>query len=317
MHGPGEPDTLSLETWPEPVAGPGQVLVQVAFAGVNFMDNGVRRGQFWSDQQNPKILGVEGAGRVIAVGAGVDTWEIGQRVAWAYAPGSYAERIAIDAGALVPVPVEVDDRTAAAIMMQGLTALHFATHFHPVQPGEVALVHGASGGVGQLLCQLVKLRGGTVIGRVSRAEKASVATAAGADHVIIDDGRHFADEVLRLTDGDGVHVVFDGSGAATFDGSITSLRRTGTLCWYGPGLDMPAPIELYALPKSIKLGYAAYYDLVPTPALLRRHAQSLFDMVIDGRLRVHIGEIYPLAHAARAHGDMGSRHHVGKLLLSA
>jgi NADPH2:quinone reductase len=241
MTGIGGTDMLELVDRPEPVAGPGEALVEIAVAGVNFMDVGVRRGMAWTDTPNPKILGVEGAGRVIAVGEGVDRVRPGQRVAWVYAPGSYAERIAIPAAALVPVPDAIDDRTAAAVMMQGLTASHFATDFYPVQPGDIALVHAAAGGLGLLLTQIIKLRGGRVIGRVSSPDKIAVAHAAGADHLIVDDAGNFAAEVVRLSGGEGVHVVYDGSGPVTFAGSLASLRRSGTFCWFGPVLGGPGP----------------------------------------------------------------------------
>lgn len=165
---------------PEPVPGPGQALVEIAAAGVNFMDTGVRLGQMWTDMPDPKILGVEGAGRVLAVSSEARDIDRGQRVAWVYAPESYAERIVIPADALVPIADAIDDRMAAAVMMQGLTASHFATDFYPMQPGDMALVHAAAGGVGLLLTQIIKLRGGHVIGRVSLADKVAVAKEAGA-----------------------------------------------------------------------------------------------------------------------------------------
>src|SRR4029077_2620444 len=171
---------------------PGQALVEIAFAGINFMDIGVRQGMAWTEMPNPKILGVEGAGRVMAVGEGVEGIEPGQRVAWVYAPGSYAERIPIPATSLVPVPDTIDDRVAVSVMMQGLAASHFATDFYPVQPGDAAFVHAAAGGLGLLLTQIIKLRGGNVIGRVSSADKVAVAKEAGADHVIVDRESQFA-----------------------------------------------------------------------------------------------------------------------------
>jgi NADPH2:quinone reductase len=299
----------------EPQIGPGQVLVEVAVAGVNFMDNGVRQGHFWQEMPNPKTLGVEGAGRVLAVASDVKCFQAGQRVAWAYAPGSYAERVVIAADALVSIPDAIDDRTAASVMMQGLTAKHFATDFYPVQQGDYALVHAASGGVGMMLSQIIRLRGGTVIGRVSHQKKVDAAKAAGAEHVIVDAEGNFAEEVLRLTNGEGAHVVFDGSGSATFDGSIKSLRRSGTLCWFGPGLGMLPPIQIYTLPKSIKVGYAAFYDHVPTPELLRARTNEMFGWIMAGKLRVQIGATYALGEAASAHADMEARRHTGKLLL--
>lgn len=315
MNQTGDTGVLALVERPDPRPAAGQVLVEVAVAGVNFMDIGVRQGMAWADLPNPKILGVEGAGRVIAWGDDVTGFALGQRVAWVYAPGSYAEKIAIPATALVAIPDHIDDRTAAAVMMQGLTASHFATDFYPVQPGDIAFVHAAAGGLGLLLTQIVKLRGGRVIGRVSSADKADVARAAGADHVIIDREGHFAEEARRLSGGDGVHVVFDGSGPSTFQGSLDVLRRSGTLCWYGPVLGGPGPLDIMSLPGSIKLGYAVFSDHIPTPALLRARSAQLFDWIGEGKLNIHIGGVYSLADAARAHADMASRATSGKLLL--
>jgi NADPH:quinone reductase len=315
MNGTGGREMLEHIERPDPVAGPGQALVDIAFAGVNFMDIGVRQGMAWNDTPNPKVLGVEGVGRVVAVGDGVQGIAPGQRVAWVYASGSYAERIAIRADSLVPVPDAIDDRTAASVMMQGLTASHFATDFYPVQPGDVAFVHAAAGGLGLLLTQIVKLRGGHVIGRVSSDEKAAAAKAAGADHVIVDAEGRFAEEALRLTNGEGVHVVYDGSGPKTFQGSLDVLRRSGVFCWYGPVLGGPGPLDIMGLPRSIKIGYAVFLDYIPTPELLRTRSAQLFDWIMEGKLRVRIGGEYPLADAARAHADMERRKSTGKLLL--
>ncbi|WP_417625258.1 quinone oxidoreductase family protein, partial [Paremcibacter congregatus] len=239
----------------------------------------------------------------------------GDRVAWVYAPGSYAEQIVIPADALVHIPDGIDDRTAAGVMMQALTASHFTTDFYPVQKGDVALIHAAAGGLGLLMTQIVKLRGGRVIGRVSHENKVAIALQAGADHVIVDNEGNFADEVLHLTNGLGVDVVYDGSGPVTFNGSLASLRRSGTFCWYGPVLGGPDALDIMSLPKSIKIGYAVFMDHIHTPDLLRQRAGQLFDWVISGKLKVRIGGVYPLADAARAHTDMESRTTTGKLLL--
>lgn len=311
----GGPEVLSVQEQPDPVPAAGQVLIEVAAAGVNFMDIGVRQGMAWTDQPFPRTLGVEGAGHVLAVGPGVDDIAPGQRVAWVYAPGSYAERLVIDANALVPVPDAIDDHTAAASMMQGITASHFATDFHPVQSGEIALVHAAAGGLGLLLTQIIKLRGGRVIGRVSHPDKVAIAREAGADHVIVDRDGSFAGEVIRLSDGEGVHVVYDGSGPATFQGSLDALRRCGTFCWYGPVLGGPGNLDIMSLPRSIKLGYAVFSDHIHTPQLLRARAARLFDWIATGQLKVRIGGTYPLVQAAQAHVDMESRITTGKLLL--
>lgn len=311
----GGPEVMEFVDRPQPMAGPGQALVEIAAAGVNFMDIGVRQGMAWTETPDPKILGVEGAGRVLAVGSGVEHVRPGDRVAWVYAPGSYAERQAIPADSLVPIPDTIDDRSAAAIMMQGLTASHFTTDFYPVQPGDVAFVHAAAGGVGLLLTQIIKLRGGNVIGRVSSTDKVAAAREAGADHVIVDTEGRFAQEVLRLTGGEGVNVIYDGSGPKTFQGSLDALRRSGTFCWYGPVLGGPGLLDIMSLPKSIKIGYGVFSDHIHTPALFRARTAQLFDWIVSGALKVRIGGVYPLSEAARAHSEMGSRATTGKLLL--
>ena len=315
MNGIGGIEEMAVVDREPPTVAPGRVVVEVAAAGVNFMDIGVRQGMAWTDVPNPKVLGVEGAGRVIAVSDGVDQFSIGDRVAWVYEPGSYAEQVSVRADALVKIPDGLDFRTAASVMMQGLTASHFATDFYPVQPGDVALVHAAAGGVGLLLTQIIKLRGGRVIGRVSSGEKRAIVREAGADHVIVDRDGNFADEVLRLTGGEGVNVVYDGSGPKTFAGSLASLRRSGTFCWYGPVLGGPGPLDIMSLPRSIKIGYATFYDHIHTPDLLRTRSRQLFDWIESGALRVTVGGTYPLAEAAQAHADMESRRTTGKLLL--
>lgn len=180
----GDVDVLAYVDRRDPTPWPGEVLVSVAAAGVNFMDIGVRQGMAWAGMSNPKPLGVEGAGRVLAVGEGVGDFAVGDRVAWAYAPGSYAEQITMPAESLVPLPDDIDFRTAASVMMNGLTASHFATEFHTVRQGDVALVQSAAGGVGSLLTQIIKLRGSGVISRVSSESRRRVAVEAGVDHLL-------------------------------------------------------------------------------------------------------------------------------------
>ncbi|WP_339485536.1 quinone oxidoreductase family protein [Pseudomonas sp. EL_65y_Pfl2_R95] len=308
-------DVMKYVDFPEQNPGAGEALIEVSAAGVNFMDIGVRRGGAWQDVANPKRLGVEGAGRVLAIGEGVQGVSPGQRVAWVYAPGSYAQRIVIPTSALVPIPDEIDDLTAASVMMQGLTASHFTSDFYPVQPGDIALVHAAAGGLGLLLTQMIKLRGGYVIGRVSSTDKVAIAKQAGADHVIVDTQGSFAKQVIHLSGGEGVHIVYDGSGPKTFQGSLDSLRISGTLCWYGPVLGGPDPIDIMSLPLSIKIGYAVFLHHIPTAELLRSRAAKLFDMILAGQLNVRVGAQYSLADAANAHLAMESRTTTGKLLL--
>jgi NADPH2:quinone reductase len=309
----GGDEVLELIDCPDREPAAGQALIDVSASGVNFMDIGVRRGVL--KVPLPHVLGVEGAGRIAAVGPGVTDLSVGQRVAWPYVIGSYATRVVADVGALVPIPDDIDDLTAAALMMQGLTASHFATDFYPIQKGDVALVHAAAGGVGQLLTQIIKIRGGHVIGRVSSEAKVSAAQAAGADHVIVDAEGNFAQVAIRLSGGSGVDVVYDGSGPATFDGSLAALRRSGTFCWYGPVLGAGTTVDIMSLPRSVKLGYATFFDHIPTPQLLRERATRLFEWVRTGRLRLARPRQFALADARLAHAAIEDRSSSGKLLL--
>lgn len=310
----GGPQKMQLRDVEIPMPKASQVLVKVNAAGVNFMDIGTRMGQLSAFASPPLTPGVEGAGVIIEVGAAVTDFQQGDRVAWVFAWGSYAEYVLVEAAALVKIPPEIDDQTAAAVMMQGITASHFGTDFYPVEPGEVALVHAAAGGLGGLLTQIIKIRGGTVIGRVSSENKVAAAKAAGADQVIVSK-KGFAPEVLELTHGRGVDVVYDGSGPETFADSLAVLKTGGTFCWYGPVLAGRGPIELMSLPKSIKIGYAVFSDHIPDSAALKRVTSQLFDWIIQGRLKLNIYKTYPLSAAASAHQDIEARASEGKLLL--
>jgi NADPH2:quinone reductase len=310
----GGPEVLRLQEHPTRVCGPGQIRVDIAIAGVNFMDTGARQGSP-ARRGVPFTPGVEAAGRISEIGQGVTEFAVGDRVAWVYAYGSYAEQIVLPAASAVPIPDAISDEVAASVMMQGMTAHHVVTEAYPVQAGDIAVVHSAAGGVGRLISQLVKLRGGTVIGLVSRAEKVEVARAAGADHVVVSSGDGFIDEVLRLTDSVGVHVVYDGGGAPTFHASMKVLRRHGTLLYYGPLIGDVPVVRMSDLPNSIKVCYPVFRDHTPTREALLAHSAELFALLETGELTVHIGRRYPLADAAQAHIDIESRATTGKLLL--
>ncbi|EXU68758.1 alcohol dehydrogenase [Streptomyces sp. PRh5] len=307
----GGPEVLRLRERPAPRPGPGEVLVDVRVAGVNFFDTAIR------GQARAEVPGAEGAGVVAETGEGVHGFAPGDRVAWLVIDnlGSYAEQIVLPASNIVPVPDAVDDETAAALLVQGLTAHHFATVSHPVRPGDVALVHAAAGGVGMMLTQIIKARGGTVIGLVSRPEKVTFAADAGADHVLVSSGDAFAEPVRELTGGEGVHVVFDGAGATTFAASLQVLRTHGTLVFYGPLIGDVPTIAMNEIPRSTRLTYAVTEDHVRTPEELAARSAELFALVERGELVVRIGGRYPLAEAARAHADIESRTTTGKLLL--
>ncbi|MFL1905956.1 quinone oxidoreductase family protein [Streptomyces tauricus] len=307
----GGPEVLELRERPAPRPGPGEVLVDVRAAGVNFFDTAIRR------QAVAEVPGAEGVGVVAETGKGVHAFAPGDRVAWLTinSHGSYAEQIVLPASGAVPVPDAVDDETAAAVLMQGLTAHHFATVSHPVRAGEIALVHAAAGGVGMMLTQIVKARGGTVIGLVSRPEKARHATGAGADHVLVSSGDAFVEPVRKLTGGEGVHVVFDGAGATTFAASLKVLRTHGTMVFYGPLIGEVPTIAMNDIPRSTRLTYGVTEDHIRTPEELAARTAELFALVERGELVVRIGGRYPLADAARAHADIESRTTTGKLLL--
>jgi NADPH2:quinone reductase len=311
----GGPEQLKLDDGPDPAPGPGEALVQVSAAGINFMDIGVRTRKFWPDKAPPFTLGVEGAGRVLGLGEGVDKLRIGDRVAWFYVRGSYAQQIVAPADTLVPIPDVISDETAASLMMQGLTASHFVTEVYAIKPGDIALVHAAAGGVGLLLTQMIKLRGGMVIGGVSSASKVEVARAAGADHVIVESGGTFVEQVIRLTDGEGVHVVYDVGGGGTFADSLGSLRYHGVLAYFGVVVGGLAPLDLASLPRSVLVTYPTVGDHVRTREALLSRSQQLFAWVESGQLEVSIGHRYKLADAAQAHRDIASRRTTGKLLL--
>ncbi|MER7701825.1 quinone oxidoreductase [Kitasatospora sp. NPDC097605] len=309
----GGPEVMRWTELPDPEPGPGEALVRLGAAGVNYMDVGARAhgGPGWAA---PAILGAEGMGYVTALGDGVRDLAVGDRVAWFYHPGSYADLLAVPAAALVRVPDGVDDETAAAVMMQGLTASHLGTETYPIGPGDTAVVHAAAGGVGRLLTQLAKARGGRVIGLVSREEKAPVAKEAGADHVLVHSGGGFEERIKELTGGRGADVVYDGGGSETFHSSQAALRPHGVHAYYGPFMGVPT-LRPTDLPNSILLTYPVVHHHVATREALVRRTGELFDLVLDGRLTPLVTGRHPLAEAARAHADLESRRTTGKLLL--
>ncbi|WP_372666046.1 quinone oxidoreductase family protein [Amycolatopsis kentuckyensis] len=310
----GGPDVLTAREVPDPEPGPGELLVDITVAGVNFMDTGARqRGP--AGGSVPFVPGVEAAGVVRALGPGVTGFAAGDRVAWVYAYGSYAGTIAVPAASAVPVPPGISDEVAAGVLMQGITAHHFTTEAYPVRAGDVVLVHAAAGGLGRLITQIAKHRGAEVIGVVSREEKVIAAKEAGADHVLISAGEAFVGEVLRLTGGEGVHAVFDGNGEPTFRASLRALRRNGTLLYYGAFIGDVPTIGMQELPRSIKICYPTFRDHIATREELLSNSADLFALIASGKLTVAVGGRYPLAQAAQAHRDLESRRTTGKLLL--
>ena len=312
----GGPDVLHLTELPDPAPGPGGLLVEVAAAGVNYIDTYQRSGAY--PMPLPFIPGSEGAGTVAAVGTGVCDVAIGDRVAWAMSPGSYAERAVVPADRAVPVPEGIDIQIAAGCLLQGMTAHYLTVSVHAVAPGETVLVHAAAGGMGLLLTQLATARGARVIGTVSTPEKQRLAREAGASEVIryteVDD---LAGEVRRLTGGEGVAAVYDGVGASTFDASLASLRRRGMLALYGAASGPVPPVDPQRLNSagSVFLTRPTLADYVATREELTWRAGEVFDAIAGGSLRITIGGRYPLAEAGRAHRDLQGRRTTGKLLL--
>jgi NADPH2:quinone reductase len=309
----GGPDVLNPTDAEDPRPKAGEVLVEFAATGINFKDVYERKGSY--PMQLPGVPGSEGAGRIIEVGEGVADLRVGDVVASADFRGSYAERAVVAAEKAVPVPDGVAPDLAAAVLLQGLTA-HYLTHStHEIKPGDTALVHAAAGGMGLLLTQMIKLRGGRVIGTVSTDEKEKLARDAGADEVLRYDD--FAEEVRRLTDG-GVPVVYDGVGKTTFEGSLGSLRPRGLLALYGAASGPVPPMDPQRLNKggSLFLTRPTLANYVATREELLRRAHDLFGWIASGELSVHVGGRYPLADARRAHEDLEARRTTGKLLLT-
>ena len=316
IHEPGGPEVLVAQDLPRPDPGPGELRVDVAAAGVNFIDVYYRTGAY--PLPTPFIAGSEGAGVVSAVGTDVTGCQVGDHVAWAMVPGAgYAEQVIVPAERAVPVPAGIDDETAGAVLLQGLTAQYLTRSTYPARPDETALVHAAAGGVGLLLTQVLATRGVRVIATTSTADKAALALEAGASEVIRYDRDDVATEVSRLTDTRGVDVVYDGVGRATFDGSIDSLRPRGMFVSYGAASGKVAPVDPQLLQSKGSLFFTrptlAHY--VAARGELLERSRELFAWVASGELSVRVGARYTLGQAQQAHHDLESRRTTGKCLI--
>jgi NADPH:quinone reductase len=311
----GGPEVLVAADRAAPQAGPGQLLVDVAAAGVNYMDIYQRQGRPPYAGNLPYVPGAEGAGTVTAAGPGVSGFAVGDKVAWTGVPGSYAEQVAVPAGSAVPVPAGIELRTAAAVMLQGMTAHYLATSTYPVADGEHVVVHAAAGGVGLLLTQMARMRGGIVIGTTSSTQKAVLARHAGASYIAGYDT--FAATVREVTGGAGAAAVYDGVGAATFDDSLAALRPRGYMVLYGAASGPVPPFELQRLAAggSLFITRPTLGSYIASRDELLRRAGDLFSWIRQGKLEVRIGGSYPLEDAARAQEDLSARRTTGKLLL--
>jgi NADPH2:quinone reductase len=311
----GGPEVLTPVEIDTPEPGPGQVRVDLAAAGVNFIEIYQRIGRY--PRALPFVPGGEGAGIVSAVGPGVESVRVGDRVASVDFAGSYAASALADPSRLVAVPGEIELETAAAALLQGMTAHYLLLDSYRVQPGDTVLVHAAAGGMGLLLTQLATRFGAHVIGTVSTLDKERLAREAGAEHVIRYTEHDVVAEVRRLTDGAGVAAVYDGVGASTFDASLASLRRQGTLVLYGGASGPVPPFDPMRLQDagSVFLTRPTLFHHIVEPETLRRRAGDLFDWIGKGDVAVRVHERYPLAEAGQAHEDLASRRTTGKLLL--
>jgi NADPH2:quinone reductase len=312
----GGPEVLVVQDLPSPEPGPGELRVDVAAAGVNYIDVYYRTGAY--SQATPFIVGSEGAGVISELGSGVSGFTVGDHVAWAMVTGAgYAQQVIVPAARAVPIPARIDDETAAAALLQGMTAQYLTRSTYPVRPGETALVHAAAGGVGLLLTQVLSRRGVRVIATTSTAAKAELAGQAGATDVIRYDETDVAAEVSRLTDSRGVDVVYDGVGKTTFEGSINSLRPRGMFVLYGASSGPVPPVDPSLLQSKGSLFFTrptlAHY-VAAREELLER-SRELFGWVATGEVSVRIGARYTLDQAQQAHQDLEARKTTGKSLI--
>ena len=312
----GGPDVLVPSDVPEPSGGESDLIVDVTAAGVNFIDIYQREGLY--PLPLPYTPGLEGAGIVRSIGSAVSEFSPGDRVAWTGHLGSYAEVVAVpeDKAVLVPDTVSLD--TAAGIMLQGLTAHYLVTSVYEISRGDAALVHAAAGGVGLLLCQMIRQRGGDVIGTVSTDAKAEAALAAGAKHIIRYDTEDVVDRARELTGGKGVAVVYDGVGRDTFEASLHSLAPRGVMALFGQSSGPVGPFDPQILNQlgSLVLTRPSLAHFTQDAAELRWRASEVFQDLGEGTLSVSLHGTYPLEDASRAHEDLAARITSGKLLLS-
>ena len=315
VHAPGGPEALRYEDVPRPTPGPGQVLVRIEAAGLNFIDVYQRNGHY--KVPVPFTLGQEAAGNVAAVGSGVAEPNVGARVAYTTILGAYAEYAVVPADRVVVLPDGVSTKQGAAAMLQGLTAHYLATSTYPLKSGDACLVHAAAGGVGLLLCQVAALRGARVVGTVSTREKAALARAAGAADVILYTEQDFEAEVKRLLGGAGLQVIYDSVGKTTFEKGLNCLAPRGMMVLYGQSSGPVGPFDPQVLNQkgSLFLTRPTLAHHILTRAELVARAGEVLGWIESGKLQVRIERELPLAQAAEAHRLLEGRQTTGKLLL--
>jgi NADPH2:quinone reductase len=316
IHATGGPEAMVWEPVPVGEPGRGEAQVRQTAVGLNFIDVYHRSG-LYPLPELPAVLGREAAGVVEAVGPGVRELRAGDRVAYALHPGAYAELRNLPADRLVRLPDDIDDRTAAAAMLKGLTAHYLVRRTHRVQPGETVLIHAAAGGVGLLACQWAKHLGATVIGTVGSEEKAALAAAHGCDHPVRYDREDFVARVREVTGGRGLSVVYDSVGQATFARSLDCLRPLGLMVSFGQSSGPVPPLALGVLADkgSLFLTRPTLATYIARREDLAAAAAELFDVLRRGVVRVEVRQSYPLKEAARAHRDLEARKTAGSTVL--
>ncbi len=311
----GGPEVLRWEDGALPSPGPGEVIVRNAAVGLNFLDVYHREGRYPAPL--PFVPGNEGAGTIEAVGADVAGLKVGDRVGYVGPLGAYAERLVRPAAQLIPLPDDIDDFTAASILLKGMTAEYLVRRTYPVQAGDTILVHAAAGGVGQILCQWAAHIGATVIGTVGSAAKRPIAEACGCARVIVTAEEDFAAVAREMTGGAGVAVVYDGVGAATFEGSLASTRTRGMVVAFGAASGPIPPFDLVRLAGlgSLYLTRPSLGAYTRTPEELRASAEAVFAVVRSGAVKIAPPRTYRLADAATAHADLEARRTTGSVVL--
>jgi NADPH:quinone reductase len=316
IHAFGGPEAMRLEEIPTPVPGPGQVLVRVEAAGVNFIDTYQRSGAYTVPL--PYTMGMEGAGVVEDVGPDASTPAKGDRVAWTNIPGSYATHVLVPADRTVPVPPGVSAPQAAAAMLQGMTAHYLARSTYPLKSGDACLVHAAAGGVGLLLTQMARMAGAQVFGTVSTVEKARLAEENGTEVVIRYTEEDFVAVTRRVTNGKGLQVVYDSVGKDTFERSLQCLAPRGMMVLFGQSSGAVAPMDPQVLASrgSLFLTRPTLAHYVATREALLARAADVFAWIADGSLKLRVGATFALGEAARAHQELQGRRTTGKVLLT-
>lgn len=311
----GGPEVMHWRELPDPAPGPGQVVVDVAAAGLNYIDTYQRSGLY--PVPTPYVLGLEGAGVVSAVGEGAGQWSVGDRVAWPGSPGSYATKVALPADRVVAVADSVDLETAAAVPLQGMTAHYLVTDTFALGAGSRCLVHAGAGGVGLLLIQMAKLLGAEVFTTVGTREKADLALAAGADHAILYRDVDFAEAITDIAGPRSLDVVYDGVGQSVFEQSLTLLRPRGMMVTFGNASGPVDPVSPLVLSSngSIFLTRPTLFDYIADRSELERRADDLYRWMGAGQLDVRVGHTFPLSDAVAAHRAIEGRATTGKVLL--